>query len=471
MASGGGGSIGLWAPTLVHARHPYFRKPLAHWDAAFSPDGRTLALATRTSVQICDAVSLQPRRILRFERSVQLVAYSPDGTYLAAVVGGTQKPETHSQTRLFNALTGQELGRWEGTSETTFAVRFSPDGKLLATCERDHVVLLREVPSGKLRGTLRGHSGAAKGLVFLPDGTLATASWDGTIRFWDVDACKETKVWQVGIALASLDVSPDGTMLAAADGAGLAPSMLTVWDVAAGKEKVRLGGHDGHIRAVAFTRDGRGLVGVGGRNGQYGEVNFWDLSTGRLRNSHKTGQQWMGTAAVRPDGKRILSTSMGGLSLWDLAYLHPERQDQVVQTREAGCGLFARNGKLLAVGGPDGAITLWNPDTGEVAGWLKGHTKAVRALALLPDGISLLSASEDATVKRWDLVSLAETATLRGPALPVLSLAVSADGKTLATGGGDPSKPGPGELIFWNLETNAPQDRFRNRQCGLVGRL
>ena len=145
------------------------------------------------------------------------VAFSPDGRYLAAGTGIWNKLDMPSENRLFDVATGQELAKFQVPSGMTYRVSFSPDGKILAALSHDKKIRLWEVPSGKLVGTLTGHERPARGMVFLPDGTFVTAGLDRTIRFWDTAAGKERKAWQTGLALNSVAVSPDGTLLAAAN--------------------------------------------------------------------------------------------------------------------------------------------------------------------------------------------------------------------------------------------------------------
>jgi WD40 repeat protein len=462
LASGGEGGVTLWSRSLAPAQYPSAARDGNYSDAAFSPDGRTLALANFNYVQLCDALSGQIDRYLYTEKGARLLAYSPDGKYLAvntggvrgANLGGVRQSGTHADTRLFDVATGRTVAVLPGTSDTMVAIRFSPDGKKLATLGSDNTLQQWDVPSGKLRTTSSEPGVSSSGLAFLPDGTMATSNWDGTIRFLDADAGRQTKQWRAGVGLACVDVSADGTLLAAGDLNGPGPSLIRVWEIGTGKEKFKFPGPSGRIKAVAFTRDGQGLIATSSNNNNTGEVAFWDLSSGKLRAAHTTSRPPQGSIALSRDGKRVALPLMQGLSFWDLEPMVPERA-WTAHALAVSCGLFVKNGQILVTGSLDGSIKLWDLNKGELLVTFKEHSGSVRGLAVLPDGNTLLSASDDKTVKLWDLTTFKEKSTLRGHTLPVSSLAVSADGKTLASGGGDLDKPGPGELILWNLETGA----------------
>lgn len=459
LASGGeGGTVTLWRRSLAPAQASFLNLRWSFWDVAFSPDGRTVALASDTTVQVRGAVFGQLLGTLPVGQPVRSVAFSPDGKYLAAGTGSWDDLNRPSYTRLFDAATRQELATLDGHTGMTYCVRFAPDGKVLATTGNDNTIRLWDVPSGKLKDILRGHAVPAGGMAFLPDGTLATASWDGTVRFWDLGRGAERKVWKVGVPLASLDVSPDGRYLAAAEGTdGAGAALLKVWEVGTGRETA-LHGHAGRILGLVFTRDGRGLLAAGGRLKAFGEIAYWDLAAGRLRASHRTPGQWIANLAVSVDGKRVLSAS-DGLRCWDLDFVEKERSWSA-HRGAVTCGCFTADGSVLITGGAAGDVRLWSAATGESSASLGERGKPVRALALLPDGKGLLVAGGGPAVERWDAATFAEKAALRGHALPVSSVAVSPDGRTLASGGADPGRQDAGELILWDLEGGGPRKRI-----------
>lgn len=461
LVSGGqGGGVTLWSRSLTPAEFPFRARGGAYWDAAFSPDRQTFAVGSQRELVIFDAVTGQVKRRIVFGQSVCTVAYSPNSKYIAAGTGNWQNPDAVPECRLFDAATGEELAKLTGHEQRILRIRFSPDGKLLASSSRDKTIRLWEVPSGNPKGVLTQPKSPVKGMVFLPDGALVSAGYDSVIRFWNVESGKETKVKNAGMVLASLAASPDGTLLAAAESAaenkgdGAAP--LKIWDVATGKELLKLEGHGSRILGLSFTPDGRGLVTAGGKSGAYGEINYWDLISGKLRATHKTANNWMENAVVSPDGRRVLSASVAGLHAWNLDFTHAERTWNA-HTNIASCGLFLDGGRVLATGGWDQVVNLWDVRKGIAIATCKGHKNGIRCLAVLNDGKTLVSGGEDKTIKLWDWATGAEKATLQGNTGIVYALAVSPDGKTLASGGGNHREAVPGELILWDIEAGKPR--------------
>jgi WD40 repeat protein len=149
-----------------------------------------------------------------------------------------------------------------------------------------------------------------------------------------------------------------------------------------------------------------------------------------------------------PGGQRIITCSWSGsCQVWDL-----ERGAQVGEEwKEKISGVetiaLSPGGKTVASGSPDGAVNLWNVDTGKVIKTMVGHTGLVRSVCWNSDGGRVMSGSWDKTFRVWDIES---GKTIIGPVNmgggDVRAVCYSPDDKMIATGGND--------LKIWNANSS-----------------
>jgi WD40 repeat protein len=146
----------------------------------FSPDGRTLATASRDgTAKLWDVATGQLKATFRHQAAVVRLAFTPNGRVLA-----TGSRDTTA--RLWDVSTGQAIALLTHKG-TVLSIDFSPDGKLIATgAENEHAVKLWDVTTGVLISTFDGPRFPYP-LAFSPDGrTLATSGEKGAVLLWDV---------------------------------------------------------------------------------------------------------------------------------------------------------------------------------------------------------------------------------------------------------------------------------------------
>jgi hypothetical protein len=289
-----------------------------------------------------------------------------------------------------------------------FHLAFSPDLKTMATAGPDNAVLLWDVEKGEVQATLKGHRQTVQTLAFAPNGKLlATGGDDNTVRLWDL-ATNESKApftTHVG-AILFVEFAPAGDVLAS----GSADGTIKLWNVEQGNERGTLAGYG--KGPIAFSPDGALLAAGGSRlnseNASKGVVKIWDVKTGADKGTIKGYPQEVYSVSFSPNGKLLAAGSFETIKLWDVGTLKEQAVLAPGSKVTVGCLAFSPNGSMLAVGGSNKAVTLWDTSTNERRATLQGHIKGVQgkivAMRFSPGGRTLATASGDGTVVRWNRI-------------------------------------------------------------------
>ncbi len=278
---------------------------------SFSPTENILASGNiNNEVHVFDWFS--GKLLFSFDHSgiTKSVSFSHDGAYLAV---GTQLASV-GDLILWDVTTQQRFGMLNGHSGWISGVAFSPDDGTLASASSDGTVRLWNIESQQEIAVLQGHTDWVNSIAFSPDdGTLASASSDGTVRLWNIESQQETAILQGNSRhIGDLAYNSQGTLLAS----GGDNHTIQLWSIVDDRKLLReLQGHTGAIFSLSFAPGSNVLASIALDN----TLHLWDVETGEslIEVSFKNILGMQGVE-FSPDGKILAVSISGELQLWGI---------------------------------------------------------------------------------------------------------------------------------------------------------
>ncbi len=307
-----------------------------------------------------------------FEDWVSSVAYSPDGSTVAA--------GSYDEVKLIDAKT-RKAGKSLKIKGQAHSLAFSSDGKQLAV-GRFRGAEVFNVESAKSEFAMEGHAGYVMCVRYSPDGkTIATSGEDGTVRFWNAETGEAGPKWPPAeYPVMSIAFSPDGSLLALALGDETRvtqPGPVQVWDIATATKKHDLTEHEKVANSVEFSPDGKYLISTSADE----KVNVYDIASGKAL-GYFDGHGRPTNSALFLAGTETIVSGSGG--------------------RAKG----------------NNFVMVWTRKDGEKLAEVEPQKARISSLALSPDNKTLVTGSYDNTVAFLDLAKVLES---RKPEAPVVA--------------------------------------------------
>jgi WD40 repeat protein/tRNA A-37 threonylcarbamoyl transferase component Bud32 len=413
IASGSvNGAVRLWdARRLVAGR-----ELLAHDGAvtalAFRPGDATLASGSLDgTVRTWSRTLAGLLADITGARGMTAAAFSPDGRWLAIA------PQGAGTIELWNPRTVDRLRVLDTAGAIVHQIVFAPDGRrvaaILASSAEDGDVRVWSLADGEAEAVLVGHERGAVGLAFNTDGArLVTTSGDGTVRLWEVSSGRRLLEIPAEIPIMQAKV---GAVLGL-DGTRIASPTRKLLDAETGANVDQLPSQ-GNLTAMAVSPGGE-LFASGVANGTM-YVN--DFVTGSIVARLVGHAQAVRAAVFSADGTRLATASTDGTArLWDV---RAATEIRVFSGHEAPVEevFLTPDARRIVTASRDGTVRIWDTEGQELCR-LPGQPDWPRAIALSPDGTLLVAAAAGGVARIHGLsnadVTRARTESVDEPPAP-----------------------------------------------------
>ena len=436
---------------------------------------RDRALTAETAAKNDRAIALKAEAEARRDRdaakqSAIAAKLSEDAAKLAAEA--EKKARKEEQHQAYRAKIGLAAARIDENA-------FNGASEILAEIVKESPVEMRNWELGRLeylcgRASLSIDAGPPVEAVAADAEwkRFAGGGWNGTLRLWD--AARGGLIAELpyaGSFVKSVAFSRDGKYLAV--GGTDKSAYVQVWDLATNRKIATPTGHTGTVVSASFDAGGTRLLTAS----VDGTTRLWNVADSKLLRTLRGHASAVSAAALSPDERSIVTTGQDGVAIvWPndpTAYADPKnlkpQEDEPMELR-AFLGhkgpirglAFSPDGATVATCGDDRQVLVWKP--AEVRPYrlsevfaetpvpqiaprkFLGHRAAVASVAFSADGKRLVSGGFDNAVLVWSVESGTVEKSLRGHAGQVRSCVLSADGKSVVSGSYD------GTLKVWNVD-------------------
>ena len=385
------------------------------------------------------------RRVLAgHTRAVLDIEFSPDQKQLLTV-------SEDGTARTWDVASGESVRVLDPKAGPLSRAHYSPDGALIVTAGNDRAAWIWDSRTGIAVGKLEGHTDSLTDAQFSPDGQrILTTSSDNTARLWNAVTRSLIATLTGHKDIVHGGFSRDGERIVTVSGGLLDNNdpAVAIWDGRTGMNLTFSNRQPGGVKGVAFSPDGVTFATYMGAADPSAEdransVRIWSLRDGRLRAQLVGHGKPVEDVAFSPNGKIVATSALdGAVRLWNAnsgALLGTLKHTAGEKGIGLGRASFSPGGSRLISVATDGSIKVWETTTGKLIANLKGHRAAVEKAiyAMPPDRI--VSVSADKTAIFWDATSFSAKLIFGGGQVRFNAGEFSADGSKIILAGGNGS--------------------------------
>jgi WD40 repeat protein/class 3 adenylate cyclase len=418
---------------------------------------------------------------------VSSFALLPDGK---RVISGSED----GAVRLWSLETEEGIYHFEGHTNEVEEIAISDDGKIAVSASADGSLIVWDLEAGKERLRFDGHSGRVMRVFLSPDGDRALSLAgdlnqnedivSSSLIAWDTNTGEEIyRLENQPDHIRHMEVSPDGRVALLglsecnSETCHVGSAEAILWDVNQGEEISSVEFDSSEISGVwnvAITPDGdTGLVMIiekGEDPTNFLEDRFFglfvDMKTGQIRKRFEISENALDYPIYSPDGKLIAVEELGSE---EIVILSAETGQEIQRMNSTDGGghtapltwkIFSPDSRTLLTAGADTLNIWWDVNSGAKILQLAGHNALVNQVTFGSDGNNAISASEDGTLRLWNMLPPGDIETttaarhFEGHSIRDVShVALSPNGQKVVSVAKNPEGEPTAESLVWDIHS------------------
>ncbi|NEO87245.1 MAG: WD40 repeat domain-containing protein, partial [Spirulina sp. SIO3F2] len=377
------------------------------------------------------------------------INYHPQGEQIAT-------GDSQGLIKIWRVHDGQIEQTLRGHQAFVTGLAFSADGQWLASVDMERTVKIWQLATGRCEHSQQLPGLYPRAIALGADGQqFAVGGVDGTVELWSwVQGTVERLVGHQG-TVRSLCLQATSLWSASYDGT------IRQWDITSNAPMQTLMAQGQSVLMISLSADGQTLL----SQGSEGAIQIWDTTTGECRQVWSHPESKGGTALLHPQGDCFAITAGACLQLWDTATGQP-RQTLLGHHEIISSLAFSPDGQTVVSASQKECAIFWSVETGDRLRTLSGFVNEIWSLAWFPmrtdvKPVQMLSGHTDGYLRIWDAEARSLIREVPAHEGNIFAIAWSPDGQLLATGGG------AGQLKLWD----APVQHCLQTQAAHAGIL